>query len=234
MNQANRTIAFEFAKTQLPKEACGLVIIENGMEVFVPCRNTSEALKQFDLDPVDFARAESRGEVIEVFHSHPYGSPLPSKIDLSACEATKLKWSIVSVPNGDWYEFEPSGYKAPLVGRPWAHDLLDCYNLIQDYFDEVLKIKLPNFERQPQWWLKGENLYVDNFKSAGFRIVDFKEIKVHDVILFQIKAPVVNHGGVFLGDRLFLHQLENRLSSRDIFDGYYKKHACKLLRHESQ
>jgi proteasome lid subunit RPN8/RPN11 len=233
MNKANKIIAFEYAKSQLPREACGVLIIEHGMEVFVPCRNLNESLREFDLDPVDYAKAEDRGEVIEIFHSHPFGSARPSQVDKVAAEKTNLKWSIVSVPNGDWFEFEPSGYKAPLVGRSWAHGILDCYNLIQDYFSETLSIPLPDFERQKEWWHKGGNLYMENFEKAGFREVNLKEIKEHDVILFQIKSPVINHGGVYLGHCLFLHQLATRLSSRDVFGGYYQKNACRLMRHNT-
>lgn len=231
MNEENKVIAFQYAKDCFPREACGLVVIHKGKEEFIPCKNISELDDNFEIDAEDYVRAEELGEVVEVFHSHPNGHPTPSETDLVSCERTQLPWSIVSVSLGTWIEFKPSGYKAPLVGRTWAHGVLDCYSIIVDYYREVLKIEIPDFDRDFEWWMKGQNLYEENFAKAGFREIEVTELKPHDVILFQIMSPVTNHGGVYLGDEKFLHHLHRRLSSRDIFSGYYFKHAVKFLRH---
>jgi len=233
MNSDNKILALNWAKAQIPREACGVVIVEAGLEVFVPCKNISPYIDMFDIDPEDYARAEDRGEIIEIFHSHCYGSPQPSIVDKTICEQTGMRWSIVSVPNGDWFEFEPTGYKAPLVGRQWAHGSLDCYSLLQDYYKEKLNIDLPNFDRNFEWWLKGEDLYSKNFELSGFRVIDPKEIQLHDIILMQLRSPVINHGGVFIGDRMFIHHIHRRLSCRDIWDGYWRKNTIKVVRHFS-
>jgi proteasome lid subunit RPN8/RPN11 len=227
----------EAAKTwaiqEIPREACGLVIVEKGREVFVPCRNISDLPdNSFTIDPKDFAEAEDRGEIIRIFHSHCYSSPRPSEPDKVSCETSGLPWSIISVPNEDWFHFEPAGYKAPLVGRSWAHGTLDCYSLIRDYYLEILNIEIPDFERRHEWWIKGENLYLENFEKAGFYTIAEKDIHQHDVVLMQIMSPVINHGAIFLGDDKILHHIHKRLSSREVFGGYYKKHAVKILRHK--
>ncbi len=233
MTPANRLLAFEYAKTQLPREACGVVIISHGKELFLPCRNISPYPDRFEIHADDWVSAEELGEITEIFHSHCYGKPYPSGVDKTMCEETNLKWSIVSVPNNEWHEFQPSGYRAPLVGREWAHGSLDCYSLLQDYYKEKLNIDLPHFERNFEWWLKGDDLYTKNFESSGFRVVDFKDIKLHDIILLQVRSPVINHGGVYIGDKLFIHHMHRRLSCRDVFDGYWRKNAIKLVRHHS-
>jgi proteasome lid subunit RPN8/RPN11 len=235
MTQKTRDLAFAHAKKEMEKgrESCGLVIIENGYEVYVPCRNLSAFRDVFMLDPHDYAAAEDRGEVVRIIHSHPFASPAPSEIDKVSCELSKLPWSIVSVPNGTWFDFEPSGYEAPLVGRQWAHGLMDCYSLIRDYYKKTLNIEIPNFEREFQWWEKGQNLYAENFEKAGFREVPLKEIQKHDVILIQFMSSVINHGAIYLGDDQMLHHLHNRLSGRDVFGGYWLKHTVKVVRHES-
>lgn len=221
-----------WAISQIPREACGLVIIEKGKEVFVPCRNISELDDAFILDPIDYEKAEERGEIIRVIHSHVYSSPKPSEPDKVSCEASGLPWSIVSVPNGDWHDFQPTGYKAPLVGRSWSHGTLDCYSLIKDYYQEVLSIEIPDFERSFEWWLKGDNLYLDNFEKAGFYEVPAESIRAHDVVLMQVKSPVINHGAVYIGEDKILHHLFKRLSCREVFGGYYKKHTVKVIRHK--
>lgn len=233
MTPTNQKLAFKYAQSQSPKEACGLVVIIDAVEMFLPCRNISPYIDRFEIHPDDYAAAEELGEVVEVFHSHCYGKPYPSGVDKTICEEMKVKWSIVSVPNGEWYEFTPTGYRAPLIGREWAHGSLDCYSLLQDYYKEKLNIELPNFERQFEWWLKGEDLYAQNFVESGFRIVDFKDVKEHDILLFQVRAPVINHGGVYIGNRQFIHHLHRRLSSRAVFDGYWRKNCLKVVRHHS-
>jgi proteasome lid subunit RPN8/RPN11 len=232
MMTETKEAAKEWAMSQLPREACGLVIIEKGKEVFVPCRNISELDDAFALDPVDYDKAEERGEIVRVIHSHCYSSPRPSEADKVSCEASGLPWSIISVPNGDWFDFEPSGYKAPLVGRTWSHGNLDCYSLIRDYYKEVLSIEIPDFERSFEWWLKGDDLYSQNFEKAGFYQVPLESLREHDVVLMQVKSPVINHGGIYLGEEKILHHLHRRLSCREVFGGYYLKHTVKVIRHK--
>jgi proteasome lid subunit RPN8/RPN11 len=216
----------------LKRESCGLVIVEKGKEVFVPCKNLSELDDQFILDPFDYVRAESQGEIVRIIHSHVYIPPKPSEADKVACEASGLPWSIISIPNGDWFHLEPAGYKAPLVGREWAHGLLDCYSIIKDYYKDVVGIEIPDFHRDFEWWEKGQDLYSENFAKAGFYEVPHSEIRRHDVLLMQIGSKVINHGAIYLGDEKILHHLHRRLSGRDVFGGYFKKHTIKVLRHK--
>ncbi|MCC6029532.1 MAG: M67 family metallopeptidase [Candidatus Korarchaeum sp.] len=79
------------AMEEMPREACGLLIgyIE-GSRVVVRgvhrARNMSESHSLYEVDPQDIYRAmkeaESSGlELIGVYHSHPIGTPTPSKID---------------------------------------------------------------------------------------------------------------------------------------------------------
>lgn len=231
MNLENRNIALNYAKQSPKRESCGLLIIEKGREVFVPCKNISEIDDQFIINPIDFALAEDRGEIVRIIHSHCYSSPMPSEADLVSCEASNLPWSIISIPKGEWFDFNPKGYKAPLVGRDWAHGILDCYSLIQDYYLQTLKIELPDFFRGYEWWMKGDDLYCDNFRKAGFEEVELSKIKTHDVVLMQVMSNVVNHGAIYLGEDQILHHLHRRLSCREVFGGFYRKHTIKVIRH---
>ena len=81
------------------------------------------------------------------------------------------------------------------------------------------------------WWNNGENLYLDNFKSAGFEEVRDGSLKVGDGILMQIRSPVPNHAAVYIGNGMILQHLHRRLSSRDLYDGYFQEVAVKVLRH---
>lgn len=129
------------------------------------------------------------------------------------------------------HTFEPSGYKAPLVGREFSHGILDCYTLIRDYYKEELSTIIPDFHREENWWEKGYRLYADNFGKAGFTKV-YDSPQKHDVILMQVQSTTPNHAAIWLGDGTVLHHQPNRLSSRDTYGGWYQKVTTDVLRYK--
>lgn len=220
------------AEREYPRESCGLVIIRKGRARYIPCRNLATGTEHFEMHAEDAASAEEAGEVTTVIHSHPNIAPLPSQADLVGCEASGLPWVIVNWPTGDWHRFEPSGYRAPLVGRVFSHGILDCYTLIRDYYRETLQIALPDFPRSDNWWHRGEDLYRRQFAEAGFHVVPDADLRTHDVLLMQLSANVANHGAVYLGDDRILHHPMSRLSGRDVYGGYWKQITVLTLRHK--
>jgi len=224
-----RAAALEHAQSEMPREACGLVVIYKGRPLYYACRNLAVGTDQFVLSPDDYEAADRMGEIVGVVHSHPYVSPEPSQADLVACEATGLEWHIVNVPTGNWHSFKPTGYVAPLVGRVFSHGVLDCYAIIRDWYKQERGIELQQFERHDGWWEAGQNLYVDNFAQAGWeRCEDLHE---GAMLLMQIGSPVPNHAAVFIGDNMILHHVQNRLSSRDVYGGYWRKVTTHILRY---
>lgn len=217
-----------------PREACGVLVSIDGRTKYWPCRNLAEpdATDHFVLSPEDYAAADAAGEIVGIVHSHPDAAAEPSEADRVACEASGLPWYIVSVPGGQWAALHPSGYQAPLIGRTWAHGVLDCYSLIRDWYRIEAGILLPDYDRQDNWWHSGKNLYLDFYRDAGFSQVADENPQAGDVLLMQILANVPNHGAIYLGDDVILHHLANRLSCREIYGGYFKKHTYAVLRHE--
>jgi proteasome lid subunit RPN8/RPN11 len=217
------------AAREAPREACGLAVVVNGRLRYMPCRNIAGEA-EFAIHPEDQAMAEDRGEVVAVCHSHPYLPPDPSEADRVMCEQTGLPWLIVNHPTGAHRVITPSGYRAPLIGRPFVHGVLDCYTLVRDYYREACGIELPDYPREDDWWLKGGNLYLDNFEHAGFVAVQDGP-RAHDVVLMQVAAPVPNHAGVIDADGHLIHHCHGRLSSRDVYGGYWRHVTTHVLRH---
>lgn len=226
-----RDDALAHARAEYPREACGMVIVWKGREVYRPCTNVAPGTDHFMISPEDWAAAEDAGEIVGLFHSHPDASPQPSEADRVSCEQTGIEWHIVSVPVESWHSFKPSGYMPPLVGRQFQHGVLDCYSIIRDWFIQERGIDLGNYLRTDNWWLAGQNLYLDNADGAGFIRVTDGTLEPGDVLLMMISSPVPNHAAVYLGDGLILHHLADRLSSRDVYGGYYHKVTSHVFRY---
>lgn len=231
MNKENKALAIEHAKADYPREACGLLLIRKGREVYLRCRNIGIGTDQFVIHPEDYAQADAEGEIVGVVHSHPSLPPTPSQADLVSCEASGVPWHIVGIPSEAWASIKPKGYVAPLVGRAWSHGVLDCYSLVQDWFRIERNVALPEFHRFDEWWKRGDNLYLDNFAKVGFVAIDADDLQVGDCFLMQVASPVPNHAAVYLGDGLILHHLQGRLSSRDVYGGYWQKITTHTLRY---
>lgn len=243
MNHETEAALRAHAAAEYPRECCGLVAVINGRERYLECRNIAETPSEhFVLSPEDYARAEDLGEIIGIVHSHPNVSAQPSEADKVACETSGLPWHIVHVgvdvavegaapEAGEIVTIEPCGYKPPLVGRPFAHGILDCYALVKDWYTEELDIELPDFERRDGWWDRGDDLYMRNFEAAGCQQITDKPRR-GDIILMQIRAKQVNHAAIYLGDGTILHHLHGRLSSRDVYGGYWQETTRLIVRHK--
>ena len=217
-----------------PREACGVVIVRRGKQVYVPCSNlASSPAEHFVLSPEDYARAEDEGEVIRIVHSHPNIAATPSEADKVGCESSGVPWLIVNWPTGKIVEFAPSGYEAPLIGRSFHHGILDCYSLVRDYYSRETGIMIPDMHRAENWWLKGEDLYVQNFEDFGFVEIDQAHLRRHDALLMQVGSPVINHAAVYIGDGMIIQHCAGRLSSRDVYGGGWRRATRKALRHKS-
>lgn len=223
------------AKAQDPRECCGLIAVIKGRRRYFPCRNIAATPDEhFILDPEDYATVEDAGEIIAVVHSHPITPPAPSPADRIGCNASGLPWVIVNPKTEQWDKCIPAHYELPYVGREFVFGLLDCYSLVRDWYSRELGIKLDDFHRRDRFWERGENLYLDNYASQGFRRIPFEDLAYGDSLLMQLNADLPNHAAIYLGDQQILHHVQGRLSSRDVLGGYYVKSTACVLRHESR
>tara|TARA_R100000781_G_scaffold46676_2_gene31428 strand:- start:3709 stop:4428 length:720 start_codon:yes stop_codon:yes gene_type:complete len=237
LSESIKEKALAHAKEEDPKESVGLVHIVKGRERYFPCTNQADEPElHFCLDPNDYLKCENQGEIIAVIHSHPSTNHEPSEADKVACEKSNLPWFVVNPKTEKWGYYEPSGFILPYVGRQWSHGIVDCFTLARDFYKREFNIEFFDYNRQDDWWLKGEALYLDNFAKEGMREIDIEEIQYGDAFLMNIESPTPNHAAIYLGENLILHHVQKRLSSRDVYKwgGYYHKMTAKVLRHESR
>ncbi|MCS7103284.1 MAG: M67 family metallopeptidase [Candidatus Korarchaeum sp.] len=79
-------------KEEFPREACGLLLgLMKNRDIIINlsyrARNVSGSQYLYEVDPLDTYRAleeaESLGlELVGVYHSHPFGRPSPSRVDV--------------------------------------------------------------------------------------------------------------------------------------------------------
>jgi proteasome lid subunit RPN8/RPN11 len=236
------------AKECYPNECCGVIIADGEGQAVRRCRNAStEPAHNARTNAEDVRKAEDEGEILASYHSHVASSPEPSPADKTDSEKNQLPVVILSWPADIWAVYQPCGWRAELLGRPFVHGVLDCYTLIQDYYRQELDIELPDFERPDDWWtpaydserkargLPPLDLYLDNFEKVGF-VPAHGAPRKHDVILMQVRSERPNHAAVYLGDGMMMHHLMGKLSCRHPYvtdRGAYALATRAVLRHRS-
>jgi proteasome lid subunit RPN8/RPN11 len=216
------------------KESCGLIVSYRRKLKFIPTRNVATLSTEFTIDPEELAEIEDKYKIQAVVHSHINVNPEPSQADLIEIERHNLPYLIVNYPLNTYTLTYPSGYVAPYEGRLFVSGITDCYAIWRDFYQRELSVQMEDYPRIYEWWHKGENLYMDNYQEAGMVEIDRKELKRGDIILMRIGSQVLNHCAVYLGDNRILQHLTGRLSSIDIYGGWYQKCAGMYLRHKSQ
>ena len=198
------------ADAAAPHESCGYLSCSDGHWVFHPQPNIADNPEhQFTMRTAPLETAQQTAEKLVLFHSHPKGPACPSACDMQAASACNMPWLILSL-DGDVPRFFTLcwPYRYGLTQRPYIHGVTDCYQLIRDVYSAFYDISLPDFPRGWGWWHKGQNLYTDYFKAAGFRMLDATEIPQQgDIFLAQIRSDTPNHGGVYLDDGRIFHHL---------------------------
>lgn len=127
-----------------------------------------------------------------------------------------------------------------LLGRKFDHGVVDCYSLLMDLFKDNFGILLDNFARPDDWWIHSQNLYMDNFSSQGFSIVDIdvKDLCPFDVLLIALPdsrnmgETVANHCAIYLGDGLIIHHRLGKLSEVIQYRYALKDLTVCVIRHK--
>ena len=213
------------AKEQDPNECCGLLLNIRGKERYHPCRNLSvDSNEYFILDQEDYIKASSLGTITAIVHSHPDTPPIASQADKMSCESTKLPWHIVNPKTETWGYYEPCGYKAPLLGRPWVWAVTDCWSLIVDWYKEERGIELLDYERPTTIEeFTDDPVFERYLPSRGFKLLDPNEkLKNGDVLAMSIQGKGLNHVAIFL-DGDVLHHSADRLSCREPYSPWLLK-----------
>ena len=164
------------------------------------------------------------GTITAIVHSHPDTPPVASQADKMSCEQSKLPWYIVNPKTETWGYYEPCGYKAPLLGRPWVWAVTDCWSLIVDWYKEERGIELLDYERPTRIEeFTDDPVFERYLPSRGFRLLKPDEPLMNgDVLAMSILGKGLNHVGIFI-DGDVLHHSADRLSCREPYNPWLLK-----------
>ncbi|MBJ8450344.1 C40 family peptidase [Acinetobacter bereziniae] len=228
-----------------PHEMCG--VVQHGEFVRLP-NISKDTINHFEIDHQALAEIEDHGQIEAYVHSHPDGTAVASPLDRHQIELHGKPWIICAYPDTDIQIFQPTGYKAPLIGRHYFHGWQDCYALVRDFYLRELGITLDDFERDDKWWESKEHasLYLENYEKAGF--YEVFEPQYGDMILCKVgRTEHPNHAVLWLGDQtslksentqpcigstLILHHPYNRESERTVYGPNWIERTVKILRHK--
>lgn len=224
--------ALEHARCEFPKEACGVFTRSIG---YFPCTNIDpEPNDNFQMKEY-FQVAANESDVIALFHSHTNSETSPTLADMHFQIKTKFPWCVAVLNDkGSPFDFFSWGSDVipPLIGRQYRSGAMDCFSIIRDAYKLWYNVTLPEFPRDKDFAEKGQNIYLDNYGYADFKLITPELLMPGDVVIGSVGARgIINHGAIVLNNNEIIHHLSGHLSCRDNLAIWFRRlNIC--LRHE--
>lgn len=214
-----------------PREGCGVFAVVKGESKWYPCTNVAEDKDDFIIDSTEYINISHRADIVAIVHSHPDASCTPSPADIKYCNAIGLPYYIFSYPDMELHIQEPERKAKALYGRTYEFGTNDCFEAMRDYLSSQ-DIHIPARKAfEDNWWDKDLDYFTDEMiKNYNYVRVE-GNIQKNDVLIFTVQSNIANHCGVYLGDDLFFHHAENRLSCRENLYPFWKKYLTGVYRY---
>ena len=217
-----------------PREGCGLLAVVKGEMQWFPCTNVAENEDDFVIDSKEFIEISHKADIVATVHSHPDASCEPSESDIKYCNATGLVYYIFSYPGMELHIQKPDKKDKGLYGREYEFGVNDCFEAMRDYLASKNIVIPPRALFEDNWWEKGIDYFTDEIiKTYGYVKVEDGSMKENDVLIFTIQSSVGNHCGVYLGDDIFYHHAEHRLSCRENLYPFWRKYITGVYRYDA-
>ena len=98
---------YKHLEKESPREACGLITLNDTEAEWVPIKNISENADNFQMDTKEYIQAALENKIIGVLHSHIDSSAEPSDFDRKQCNGLNLDYYIISLPSKELYHLKP-------------------------------------------------------------------------------------------------------------------------------
>jgi proteasome lid subunit RPN8/RPN11 len=214
-----------------PREGCGVLAVVKGKMKWFPCDNVAEEDNDFVIDSKQYIDIGHKADIVGIVHSHPDASTEPSENDIKYCNTIGIPYYIFSYPEMELNIIKPKRDIKSLFGREYEFGINDCFEAMRDYLASQDIVIPSRAAFEDDWWEKNLDYFTDEIiKDYGYTRVE-GNMQKNDVIIFKINATVGNHCGVYLGDDIFYHHAENRISCRENIYPFWKRHISGVYRH---
>jgi proteasome lid subunit RPN8/RPN11 len=232
-------------------EVCGLIIDDNGIKKFLKCDNKSKNPRNtFTIDPLEYIKAKSKGNILGCFHSHIKDSSF-SPQDIFNSFKHNLTYYLYNIKKDKFYIFDPKQNQVYLkyINLKYENGIQDCHTLLKDFYLNELNLdidikNIPNRIGIPYLDLrnnKNHDWSLEKYKSEYERnnfnilyITNIDQLKLYDVIVFKdLYQGVPVHGALFIGNDLILHQRHEVISLIESIRKGHIKYISYILRHKS-
>lgn len=222
----------EHFENEYPREGCGLLVVRKGKPEWIPCTNLAEVDEDFIIDSKEYLKAKRTTDIIGIVHNHPDSTAEASEADIANCNALGIDYYIFSYPDMDLNVLKPEVSTTDLYGREYKFGVADCFEASRDYLKTVGIDIFPRIPFEDDWWEKGIDYFTDEMMEEwGFKPVELSEAKKNDVIVFNVRSPIGNHCGIYLGNEVFYHHAENRLSCRESLHPFWSQNIKRVYRY---
>ncbi len=214
----------EHFKNEYPREGCGILTVVKGKQKWIPCTNIADKDDHFIIDTKEYLKIARTSDIVGIVHSHPDKSSEPSELDINNCNALGKKYYIFSYPEMDLTIVEPEINTTDLYGREYEFGVKDCFEALRDYL-QTQDIEIPPRAMFVEdYWDKNIDYFNDKtIAEWNHTPISLNSIKENDVLIFKVFSNINNHCGVYLGNDIFYHHAENRLSCRENLYPQWKK-----------
>lgn len=217
-------------ESEYPREACGVIGIVKGKKKYFPCENVAKDDDDFILSSSDYFKVKQQADVYAIVHSHPDAECTPSQHDINCCDSLGIPYYIFSYPEMDLHIQQPKKNFNPVIGREYKFGEQDCFEAMRDWLATQNIHIPPRAPFEDDWWDKGLNYFTEETISQwGFKKVSTPE--ENDLLIFQVRHDVPDHCGVYLGNDIFFHHAENRLSCRESILPFWHKKIVGIYRY---
>lgn len=217
-------------KKEYPREGCGVIGVVKGKKKWFSCTNLAKDNENFILSSSEYLEIKKRADIFAIVHSHPNASNKPSEHDIECCNAIGVPYYIFSYPDMELNIVEPKKRAYPLIGREYKFGVRDCFEALRDWLANE-NIEIPAREPfEDNWWESNLN-YFSEENIKNWNHIKVNNLQKNDVLIFQIRKNVPNHCGVYLGNDIFFHHAENRISCRENLYPFWAEHLVGIYRY---
>ncbi|OTA15178.1 peptidase P60 [Xenorhabdus vietnamensis] len=135
---------------------------------------------------------------------------------------------VVLWPSGRCVNIDPETHFS-FEGRPYILGKYDCYSLIRDYYHSK-GIILSDYLRNDYY--SNPNIFADKSPNEGFIQVNIDDIKIDDMLIFDIPDSILKHAGIYTEDNMLLHHLPPGKSVYMPFTEKWRKRIDSVWRHK--